>query len=405
LYAADFNGSQNGTLGGSSLFSSYTSITFSCWVYVRSIPYSYPGLIYSDSGPGDPPWTWNGLNINGASGSATPSWSFYFPVKTNNATLNMVAAAVFNTNVFNSWVHLCGTWDNGSGTMKIYTNGLLANTNYYAASVGCVSTQRAALNLGWDNSDGSRKYNGKLDEIAIWARSLSPDEVNNIGSSSRKVMTNMNFASTGVAMSNQLLTLLYCDENIGTTLTDSSGRGNNGNLNTGTYSAGKALVGGTTEAQVFKSEDGINSNETGVMTFGNTSSRTVLEGGSTRFNINGIEKMNLSVSGLAITNDILINGLSISNAVNQILRTVTVTNGTYTASSTNDYIRASNNVIITLPAATASGKRMYIKNFGSGTVTINNTTTNLIDGQVNQLISPKSAIIIIDGAVGMWDIL
>jgi restriction endonuclease S subunit len=141
------------------------------------------------------------------------------------------------------------------------------------------------------------------------------------------------------------------------------------------------------------------------MTFGNTSSRTVLEGGSTRFNINGIEKMNLSVSGLAITNDILINGLSVSNAVNQILRTVTVTNGTYTASSTNDYIRASNNVIITLPAATASGKRMYIKNFGSGTVTINNTTTNLIDGQVNQLMSPKSAIIVIDGKVGMWDIL
>ena len=76
--------------------------------------------------------------------------------------------------VANTWYHVALTYDAATTTMKLYTNGILVDTNTEVDPfIG-----GNALRIGaFDN--GGNLFGGKIDEVRIWSRVLSQSEIQN----------------------------------------------------------------------------------------------------------------------------------------------------------------------------------------------------------------------------------
>jgi len=78
----------------------------------------------------------------------------------------------------NEWYHIVSTFDGVNG--KIYINGQLENTTEQAGSIGNATTQfiigaHSAGPTGW-----GYQWKGRIDEVGIWNRVLSPEEINGL---------------------------------------------------------------------------------------------------------------------------------------------------------------------------------------------------------------------------------
>jgi hypothetical protein len=115
-----------------------------------------------------------GSNSN-AIWSCTYRPSFYGFVKNQGCgTLNQVESTSQTT--INQWVHLCYVIN--STSVKIYKNGSLVSTN---ASIPLSnSCSNFALNMGFDIFTNPEYLNGKLDDIGIWNRALTQQEITNL---------------------------------------------------------------------------------------------------------------------------------------------------------------------------------------------------------------------------------
>jgi hypothetical protein len=71
--------------------------------------------------------------------------------------------------------------------------------------------------------------------------------------------------------------------------------------------------------------------------------------------------------------------------------------------ATDEYVRASGTITLTLPAATGSGIAYAIKNVGSGVVTIEGSSSDTIDTAANATIEAGYDWVLIDVAAGAWD--
>ena len=85
------------------------------------------------------------------------------------------------------------------------------------------------------------------------------------------------------------------------------------------------------------------------------------------------------------------------------------TGTTYTILTTDDIVllnHATDDVVVTLPAATGSGKVYYIKNINTGAVTVDGNSTDQIDGADDILLANRyDSIIIADCVANTWYIL
>ena len=77
----------------------------------------------------------------------------------------------------------------------------------------------------------------------------------------------------------------------------------------------------------------------------------------------------------------------------------------YAALVTDDLIRATGTVTVNLPAATGSGKVFFIKNIGTGVVTVDAGSGKTIDGVQTQTISAYDTMAVVDAASNVWDII
>ncbi len=75
----------------------------------------------------------------------------------------------------NNWIFLAGTYDGQS--MKIYTNGVLSGQ---AAFSGIIATNNEPLGIGKNLDDDSDYFNGSIDDVRIYNRALSQDEISRI---------------------------------------------------------------------------------------------------------------------------------------------------------------------------------------------------------------------------------
>jgi|GEM_PF-1610626 len=140
------------------------------------------------------------------------------------------AVLVSNANLtIGDWVHLAATFDNGE--VKLYVNGVLDNSTNVSITP---TTNTSDYYLG-QRGDNTLHFNGEMDEIRIWDRTLCEDEV----------LAHVNCQFDSIAASNLLMYYSF-DQGIGDSvntgldsLIDLSGNGLNGTL------SNLALIGST----------------------------------------------------------------------------------------------------------------------------------------------------------------
>lgn len=106
--------------------------------------------------------------------------------KTNNqskfiAATNLYSQSTLSSNnqlITNSWYNIVFTHDAVSGG-KIYVNGLLISSNNLG---GNICSNQNNLTIGADSNQGVlyRFFNGKIDDIGIWNRALTQEEITNL---------------------------------------------------------------------------------------------------------------------------------------------------------------------------------------------------------------------------------
>lgn len=78
----------------------------------------------------------------------------------------------------NQWTYLVGVWDSVSGVAKIYINSQEAPTIYSAPATGQIPNTPARASIGdYHSFDGTYGFKGMIDEVAIYNRSLTAEEI------------------------------------------------------------------------------------------------------------------------------------------------------------------------------------------------------------------------------------
>jgi len=135
---------------------------------------------------------------------------------------NFKAVTATNAVVLNQWQHVAGVW-NGSD-LKIYINGVLANTTTGVTGASFKSQLNNPIQLGKNLSN--EKFVGNIDEVRMWSRALSVDELLN------NINCELPAAQSGLIAYYKFNQGIDNATNAGlTTLLDSSGNNYNGTLN------------------------------------------------------------------------------------------------------------------------------------------------------------------------------
>lgn len=217
--AYNFDGSNNHILvSDNSTLSGFSDITISLWVNISQFPSAsnpFSGLVTK----------WYG---SGNCGGMTDNYACY--LRTNNQFVagtnqyrNYPDMLQSPSNLSTSnWYHLVMVHNSTTGG-SIYINGSLVST-YNTSGALCSSTN--PLYFGCDNGLGAitRFFNGKLDDIGIWNRALTQQEITNM-------YNGVNYSDTCNAVSGSLTNGLvgywpFCGN-----ANDDSGNGNNGVIN------------------------------------------------------------------------------------------------------------------------------------------------------------------------------
>lgn len=74
-----------------------------------------------------------------------------------------------------TWYHLVGRQDTAAGTFSLFVNGELAVSKPLSAITGVLATQ--PLRIGARGSDAAQAVDGRLDEVAIYRKALTPTRI------------------------------------------------------------------------------------------------------------------------------------------------------------------------------------------------------------------------------------
>lgn len=136
---------------------------------------------------------------------------FEFSITTTNYTNRYVWSTT--TPEKDKWYHVVGTYDGAN--IRIYVNGVLEGTK---SCTGNFVSNPTPLYFGSRGIYNDRNFNGNIDEVSIYSRSLTSEEI--LASYNRKPVSSEGLAGRWLF-----------DEDGGTTVIDSSGNGNNGTIN------------------------------------------------------------------------------------------------------------------------------------------------------------------------------
>ena len=92
---------------------------------------------------------------------------------------------------YNQWTHVAATLEGSTGSMRVYTNGTLAAANF--TSVRPLGPLNPAANPGLSIGNVTLGYDfpfrGAIDEVLLYSRALSPNEVTSIAADPAAVMS------------------------------------------------------------------------------------------------------------------------------------------------------------------------------------------------------------------------
>ena len=214
------------------------NITMSAWVYDVSDSQNYHTILNK--------------RING-NWSYGVSFSYYFGPGGSPTEINKVFSGRRNNFgaqteykfsnepiVFGQWIHIVVKIENN--LITFYKNGIDMGVNLFGNQFTIpMINQVVGLTIG-SNGDGGEWFNGKLDDIGIWNRALSQQEITNM-------YNGVNYSDTCNAVSGSLTNGLvgywpFCGN-----ANDDSGNGNNGTVNGASLTADR--FGNTNSAYSF----------------------------------------------------------------------------------------------------------------------------------------------------------
>ena len=156
-----------------------TNRTVSCWAYIPStmIPYMYPTLVYKCE-----PLKSSATYCVQLCGCTCYNSNQYkiTALSTTNLTHYQVFSKQLYTDYFNKWSHIVSTYDTISGYMKIYINGHISDSTYCGKVVANTSTLDLNIGCGGISSDFRTFFNGSIDDVLLYNRALSAEEINKI---------------------------------------------------------------------------------------------------------------------------------------------------------------------------------------------------------------------------------
>ena len=149
-------------IGNSYQIDAMNDFTISTWYLTNTISPQFQFLVSKDF-MGDPPTgDWDlYFNYNKVKFSITLNTNNYFGLSNASIPINI-------------WNNLVITRNSSSGIIKTYINGILDNT--FSGYIGLYSNTQK-MNFGRQGSSNQHFFNGKLDEIGIWNRALTPTEI------------------------------------------------------------------------------------------------------------------------------------------------------------------------------------------------------------------------------------
>jgi hypothetical protein len=211
--AYSFNGLTNTiTIGNSAAFNFTNGQTISFWFNISSFPGSNESIVFSQQ-------TSSSTSAIGFNVSITAGGNLNYRI--GNGSSTTFAGCVNNSVNLNQWYHVICQIQNGQ--ISVYLNAQITCANNQPnAIVGSPGIPMIIGDDTWGAGNNAPNYNGKLDDIAIYNRALTQQEIINLYTNSLPVSCLPSYVPT-----NGLVGYWpFCGN-----ANDESGNGNNGTVN------------------------------------------------------------------------------------------------------------------------------------------------------------------------------
>lgn len=167
--------------------------TFSYWINVAAIfPTGISFVIIKQTG--------GGLNQDGYNSGVESIYSSSCRIQNGPTSSSFTFGSFANTIPTNSWIFVCQVWDGNHG--KTYLNNILVSDLVGSAVAG---DNLADLRFGKSalTSSSGRGLDGKIDDIGIWNRALTQQEITNLFNANQCI-TNITVTDTLIINVGQL---------------------------------------------------------------------------------------------------------------------------------------------------------------------------------------------------------
>jgi hypothetical protein len=105
------------------------------------------------------------------------------------------------------WTHVAAVYNNDTNTIRFYKNGTFTES---IPTTPSLITNNNNLTIGRGGDADSGYFNGKLDEIGIWNRALSSDDIYSLFNGSRILIANCSQAGAACINSSTCCSGLLC---------------------------------------------------------------------------------------------------------------------------------------------------------------------------------------------------
>ncbi|MDP2897489.1 MAG: LamG-like jellyroll fold domain-containing protein, partial [bacterium] len=146
------------------------AMTLAAWVYLDATNTNNARIFAKAGGGGARSWS---LNIEASSGGVQNPATFQ--IGTDNGATN-VSLNDLDPLPTDEWVHIAGVYIPGEA-MEVYVNGVLKGRNTAGIPTSQFSTNSRSARIGNRNDCGNCGWLGNIDEVRIYERALSPDEI------------------------------------------------------------------------------------------------------------------------------------------------------------------------------------------------------------------------------------